>query len=68
MSNVKAGNDQWFIDSGATKHMTFQRNIITDYKKYKEPSKIYLGDNRIIEAYGEGMSSLIAMMVQKPLH
>ena len=36
MPNVKAGNDQWFIDSGAAKHMTFQRNIITDYKKYKE--------------------------------
>ena len=34
--------------------MTFQRNIMTDYKKYKEPSKIYLGDDRIVEAYGEG--------------
>ena len=27
---------------------------MTDYKKYEVPSKIYLGDNRIIEAYGEG--------------
>ena len=47
-------SDQWFIDGGATKHMTFQKNIVTDYKKYKKPSKIYLGDNRVIEAYGEG--------------
>ena len=49
-STNKGQNDQWFIDSGATKHMTFQRNIITNYKKYDEPSKIYLGDNRVIEA------------------
>ena len=53
-SKIKEGNDQWFIDSGSTKHMTFQRNTITDYKKYKEPSKICLCDNRVIEAYGEG--------------
>ena len=53
-SDSKCGNDQWFIDSGATKHMTFQRHIMTDYKKYEKPSKIYLGDNRVIEAYGEG--------------
>ena len=57
-STNKGQNDQWFIDSGATKHMTFQRNIITDYKKYDEPSKIYLGDNRVIEAYGEGKVEL----------
>ncbi|CAB3988289.1 Retrovirus-related Pol poly from transposon TNT 1-94 [Paramuricea clavata] len=38
--------------------MTFQRNIITDYKKYEEPSKIYLGDNRVVKAYGEGKVNL----------
>jgi hypothetical protein len=38
--------------------MTFQRNIIIDYKKYEEPSKIYLGDNRFIKAYGEGKVKL----------
>lgn len=53
-STSKEKNDQWFIDSGATKHMTFQRNIMTDYEKYEKPSKIYLGDNRVIKAYGEG--------------
>ena len=42
-SNIKERNDQWFIDRGATKHMAFQRNVINDYKKYKEPSKIYVG-------------------------
>ncbi|CAB4021584.1 Retrovirus-related Pol poly from transposon TNT 1-94, partial [Paramuricea clavata] len=47
-------NNHWFIDSGATKHMTFQRHLIVDYVKYKQPSKIYLGDNRVIKAYGEG--------------
>ncbi len=50
--------DQRFIDSGATKHMTFQRYLIVDYIKYKQPSNIYLGDNRVIKAYGEGTVKL----------
>ena len=53
-TSSKKENNQWFIDSGATKHMTFQRNIITNYKKYEEPSIIFLGDNTIIKAFGEG--------------
>ena len=57
-TSSKKENNQWFIDSGATKHMTFQRNIITNYKKYEEPSKIFLGDNTIIKAYGEGIVKL----------
>ena len=53
LANQKQSN-YWFIDSGATKHMTFRRDLITDYVQYKTPSKIYLGDNTVIKAYGEG--------------
>ena len=49
-TSSKKENNEWFIDSGATKLMTFQRNIITNYKKYEEPSIIFLGDNIIIKA------------------
>ena len=31
---VSEKKSEQFIDSGATKHMTFQKNIITDYRKY----------------------------------
>ena len=38
--------------------MTFQIHLIVDYIKYKQPSNIYLGDNRVIKAYGEGTVKL----------
>ncbi len=38
----------WFVDSGATKHMIFQKDLILIFTKYSKPSKIYLGDNRFI--------------------
>ena len=44
-------NNGWFIDSGASKHMTYDRkNIISDFIEFKTPSRIFLGDNRIIHA------------------
>ena len=40
-------DNHWYIDSGATKHMTFEKDLIVDFMKYEQPSKIYLGDNRV---------------------
>ena len=49
---------RWYIDSGATEHMTFEKDLIVDFYEYEQPSKIYLGDNRAIEALGEGKVNL----------
>ncbi len=51
-------NDKWYIDSAATKHMTHNRNLLVDYVKYDTPTEIYLGDNAVIHAEGEGMVKL----------
>ena len=45
---------KWFIDSAATKHMTYDRQGIENYVEYKEPTKIYLGNDTVILAHGEG--------------
>ena len=58
-SNV-ANMSDWIIDSGATQHMTFERNRLTDYIEFKQPCKVNLGDNRTILAYGKGTFSLVA--------
>ena len=47
-------NNGWYVDSGATRHMTFQRNLLLDSVEFNKPSRIYLGDNRVISATGEG--------------
>ena len=38
--------------------MTYQKHLIVDYFKYEQPSKVYLGNNRVITAYGEGKVKL----------
>ena len=51
-------DNHWYIDSGATKHMTHQRDLITDFIEYKQPSRIYLGDKGVVKACGEGKVKL----------
>ena len=48
----------WYIDSGATKHMTSGRDSMVNYVQYPQPSEICLGDNRMIKALGEEKVSL----------
>ena len=47
-------NNGWYVDSGATRHMTFQKNLLLGFVEFNKPSRIYLGDNRVISATGEG--------------
>ena len=48
--------------------MTFQRNIMTDYKKYKEHQRSILVTTELLKHMVKEISSLNVMMVQKPLH
>ena len=44
----------WFIYSACTKHMSCDKGIIYDYYQYKKPTKVHLGDNTVVFAYGKG--------------
>ena len=33
-------DNHWYIDRGVTKHMTFEKDLIVDFMKYEQPSKI----------------------------
>ena len=46
--------EEWFLDSAASANMTFNENNLEEYKDYKEPSNVFLGDDRYIPAIGEG--------------
>ena len=45
---------KWLVDSGASSHMTPQKEFLVDYREFDTPEKVGLGDGRIVEAVGVG--------------
>ena len=56
------GKSDWIIDSGATQHMSFEREAQTDYLEIMRPSVVNLGDNRSILAYGKATYHMKAIL------
>ena len=44
----------WIIDSGASSHMTHDKELLVNYEEFKEPQKRSLGDGQTVKAYGKG--------------
>ena len=44
----------WIIDTGATQHMTFDIDSLSDYVEFNEPCTVNLGDNGTILDYCKG--------------
>ena len=45
---------KWLVDSGASSHMTSQKEFLVSYREFETPEKVGLGDGRIVEAVGIG--------------
>jgi hypothetical protein len=45
LGSVSPGEDTWLIDSGASKHMTGQRDILSSLTENNFPQKVTLGDD-----------------------
>ena len=58
-----AKDDVWIIDSGASRHMTFQRNVLKDYKEFENPEPVQLGDGQTVSALGEGKVKKVSQLV-----
>ncbi len=48
------GNSTWFVDSGASQHMTCRKDWLVDFEHFPTPQQVQLGDNYIVEATGKG--------------
>ena len=47
-------NNSWIIDSGATQHMTYQKECLSDYVEFKNLIPVSMGNDHIIFAHGKG--------------
>ena len=52
VSSVERG--QWLIDSGASSHMTPEKELLTDYPEFEQPQSVGLGDGSTVQAIGVG--------------
>lgn len=52
---VKEESDStWYIDTGATQHMCFEKDSFTNYEPYNKHQLVYLGDNSTHRIQGQG--------------
>jgi len=49
---IEPKKDIWYVDSGATSHMTPHNNLLSYYDVFQEPHPCSLGDGTSISAYG----------------
>ena len=47
-------SEQWLVDSGASSHMTRQKELFMNYVEFEKPEKVGLGDGKTVEAVGMG--------------
>ena len=50
--------EPWIIDSGASHHLCYKKEEFSELRELSSPTKIVLGDNRVIEATHEGRVDL----------
>ncbi len=48
--------NKWLVDSGASSHMTREKDLLTDYHEFEKPEKVGLGDGKAVEAVGVGIA------------
>jgi transposase InsO family protein len=54
--------DEWIIDSGASRHMTYQKEVLRRYKEFEKPELVGLGDGRTVQALGTGGVKFISYL------
>ena len=47
-------DDNWWIHSGATQHMTPEKDKMQNFVEFGSPGKVQLADNSILHSYGKG--------------
>ena len=46
--------DEWFVDNGATKHVTNRSDIFVNFKEFDQPRTVITAGGDPLQAYGNG--------------
>lgn len=60
LSSQQSNNRIWYLDSGATSHMTGQREWLKNFEEFQKPVFVKLGNAVEISAYGKGRVNVLA--------
>ena len=44
----------WLVDSGVSSHMTWDKELLMDYREFETPEMVSLGDGWTVNAFGAG--------------
>ena len=58
LSKAPTRDDEWYVDSGASDHMTPHFIYLRNYELYSTPCKVHLGDGTVVFAEGKGSIEL----------
>lgn len=53
-------DEKWLVDSGASHHMTYQKELFCEYERLSTPKVVMIGDGRHLNALGIGKIKLMA--------
>ena len=53
-SEDSSQKDKWLVDSGASSHMTQDKELLSDYREFEKSEKVELGDGHVVNAVGIG--------------
>jgi len=51
----ECASDNWYVDNGATTHLTFRSDILSNFRKFSESKNLQIADGNYVQAIGMGM-------------
>lgn len=54
LKSSEVNEDEWWIDSGASSHMTRNLKSLRNYSSFETPIKVKLADDHVLNAFGKG--------------
>lgn len=58
IQNESLDSTTWYLDSGATCHISPRKEWLTSYKTLNPPLVIYIGDDGQTQSYGSGTAQI----------